>query len=149
VSHRRGFTLIETLLAIVIVGILALIGYPKVSRGLVKTDVRGARTTLANMFARARTAATTGNRKTAVQFAGNQVLVTASPRLTAGGSIDTVGAVQDLHAVYGVTVATTLDSFAFDPRGIRDLGAGSVTVSVARSGYKDSVVVDALGRIVK
>lgn len=150
-SHRRGFTLIETLLAVVIVGVLALIGYPKVSRALVQTDVRSARTALANMFAKARASATQGSRATALRFDGNQVLVTAKPRMTSDGVsvIDTVGTVQNLYAVYGVTISSDVDSIGFDPRGLGSNFGSETTILVARSGHSESITIDGLGRVVK
>ena len=151
-SRRRGFTLIEMLMAIVIVGAVTLILFPKMTSAMVKVDVRGARTTLANVVAKARAAATTTSRQTAVRVVGNRVMVTARPRLTpaGAGTIDTLGGVQDLNALYGVSVSPGSggDSIPFDPRGIRSLG-GTVKITVARSGHTDSVVIDPLGRVLK
>ena len=149
--QRNGFTLIEMLMAVVIVGALVLIGYPKVSRAMVTTDVRSASTALANMFAKARAAATQGSRKTAVVFNGNQVLVTAKPRLVASGgsTIDTVGGVMDLHTLYGVTVSPGVDSVAFDPRGLGSNFGSSKSFIVARSGHSESITIDGLGRVIQ
>jgi prepilin-type N-terminal cleavage/methylation domain-containing protein len=151
VRQRRGFTLIETLLAVVIVSVLVLIGYPKVSRAMAKTDVRSARTALANMFAKARAAATQSSRKTALRFNGNQVLVTAKPRLVAvgGSNIDTVGTVLNLNTLYGVTVTPGIDSVGFDPRGLGTNFRLGETFSVARDGHTDSVTIDGLGRVIQ
>jgi prepilin-type N-terminal cleavage/methylation domain-containing protein len=149
VSRRRGFTLIETLLVIVIISILVLISYPKISSAMVKTNVRGARTMLANMFAKARTAATQTNRQTRLRFSGNQVWIVASPRLLPGiGAVDTIGPVENLNTLYGVGVTSPVDSVIFDPRGLAAFGATS-TFKVAKSGHTDSILVDGLGRIVK
>jgi prepilin-type N-terminal cleavage/methylation domain-containing protein len=152
VSHRRGFTLIEMLMVILIIAMLVLIGYPKVSRAMVKTNVRGARTTLANMFAKARTVATQTNRKTRLKFSGNRVWIVASPRLLAGaGTVDTIGPVENLNTLYGVSVTSSpvVDSVTFDPRGLAGGFGATSTLKVARSGHTDSIVVDGVGRVVK
>ena len=149
-TRRSGFTLIETLMAIVIVAILVLIGFPKVSSAMVKTNVRGARTTLANMFTKARTVATQTNRKTRLKFSGNKVWIVASPRLLPGaGTVDTIGPVENLNTLYGVTVTSPVDSVTFDPRGLAAGFGASSTLKVAKSGHSDSIVVDGLGRVVK
>jgi prepilin-type N-terminal cleavage/methylation domain-containing protein len=150
VGRRKGFTLIETLLVIVIISILVLISYPKVSSAMVKTNVRSARTTLANMFAKARAAATQTNRKTRLKFSGNRVWIVASPRALPGvGTVDTIGPVENLNTLYGVTVTTPVDSVNFDPRGLAGGFGATSTLKVAKSGHTDSIVVNGLGRVVK
>lgn len=150
-TRRNGFTLIETLLAIAIVSIIVLIGYPKISSAMIKTNVRGARTMVANMFAKARTASTQTNRKTLLNFTSNRVWITASPRLVtlAGSTVDTIGPVRNLNTLYGVTVTAPVASVSFDPRGLASGFGSSTTLSVARSGHSESIVVDGLGRVVK
>lgn len=150
-GRRKGFTLIETLLVIVIVSILVLIGYPKFSSAMVKTNVRGARTTLANMFSKARAAATQSNRKTRLVLSGNQVWIVASPRLSGAGTFDTIGVVENLNTLYGVTVTSSpaVDSVKFDSRGLAGGFGATSTLKVAKSGHTDSIVVDGLGRVVK
>ena len=150
-SRRRGFTLIETLLVIVIISMLVLISYPKISSAMVKTNVRGARTTLANMFAKARTAATQTNRQTRLRFSGNQVWIVASPEAAAGvGTVDTIGPVENLNTLYGVSVTSppAWTRSCSTPADSPQFGATS-TFKVAKSGHTDSILVDGLGRIVK
>jgi Tfp pilus assembly protein FimT len=141
--------MIEMLMVIVIISIMVLIAYPKVSSAMVQNNVRGARTTLANMFATARAVATQTSRQTRLVFNGNRVWVVASPRLTGAGTFDTVGAIENLNAVYGVTVTSPVDSIKFDPRGLAAGFGVPVTFKVAKSGHTDSIVVDGLGRVTK
>ena len=99
-SHRRGFSLTEVLIAIVIVSILVLIAYPKLTNAMVTTNVRGARITIVNMIAKARAVATQSNRRSAqLEFAGNNVFITAAPRAVtlAGSDRDTIGTVQKMR----------------------------------------------------
>jgi prepilin-type N-terminal cleavage/methylation domain-containing protein len=155
VAHRKGFTLTETLIAIVVVSLLVLIGYPKAVNAIATTNVRGARTTVVNMIAKARTVATQTNRRSAqIEFIGNKVLVTAAPRPNpAGGAKDTIGPVRDLNAVYGVTVTVTglgADSISFDPRGIgTGFGTGEAVISFTKSGKTQKITVNQLGRVIK
>jgi prepilin-type N-terminal cleavage/methylation domain-containing protein len=153
VSRRNGFSLIELMIAVVILGILVVAVYPRVGQVLVKNDVRSARTTLANTFARARAVAMQRSRSASVNFNGNTIVVTAGPRTVAGaGTVDTIGGVQNLNALYGVTVTVTpsVASVDYDPRGFAGgLSATPLWIVVSRSGKRDSVSLDYLGRVAK
>ena len=61
---RNGFTLVETLIVVVLLGLMTLIAFPKMSSAMVRNDLRGARTTMVNMIAKARAAAVQSNRVT-------------------------------------------------------------------------------------
>jgi prepilin-type N-terminal cleavage/methylation domain-containing protein len=153
VSRRVGFTLIEIMIVVVIFGIMVIVAYPKASRALVKNDVRSARTTLANTFSKARAVAMQGSRTGRVEFNGNNVLVTRSPRMdgvTASGDRDTVGGVQNLNSVYHVTLSSSVASIAYDPRGFVTSGLSQpLKFYLTRSGKRDSLTVDYLGRVTK
>ena len=152
-SRRNGFTLIEIMIVVVIFGILVAVVYPRVSQVLVKNDVRSARTTLANTFAKARAVAMQRSRSASVNFNGNNIAVTAKPRTVAGvGTMDTIGGVQNLNALYGVTVSlsTSATSVDYDPRGFAGgLSATPLVIVLSRSGKRDSVSLDYLGRVTK
>jgi prepilin-type N-terminal cleavage/methylation domain-containing protein len=154
VLRRNGFTLIEILIVIVILGILVVAAYPRVGQALVKNDVRSARTTLANTFARARAVAMQRSHSASVDFNGNNIAVTAGPRTVPSGlsTVDTIGGVQNLNALYGVTVSLSqsVTSVDYDPRGFAGgLGTTPLTIVVSRSGKRDSVSLDYLGRVTK
>lgn len=149
-ARTKGFTLIETLLVIVILGAIVLIGFPKMSASMAQTNLRGARTTLINMLTKARTAATQTNRIAVLKIAGNNAVVLLRPRRLPGvGDADTLGAVEPLGASYGVTVTAAIDSVRFDPRGLgAGFGAGT-TFLVSRNGHTETITVDGLGRVTK
>jgi prepilin-type N-terminal cleavage/methylation domain-containing protein len=148
VRSRSGFTLIEALIVVVILGLVVLIGYPKVGAAMVRTDLRSARTTVINLVATARAASVQTNRRTWIKLEGNKAYVLARPRQMAGaGTVDTVGRVQDLSAQYKVTVAPALDSIQFDPRGFGVSLADTITLS--RSSHTETVMLDGLGRVIK
>ena len=148
---RRGFTLIETLVALVVVSLVLLIGLPKFTSAMTSQSLRGSRTTVVNMLAKARAASTETNRLTWLKVSGNKAWILARPRISAGaGNADTLGVVEDLNKRYGTTVAMSRDSIGFDPRGIAsELGGAPVTLTVSKSSHSEVVTIDALGRVVK
>lgn len=150
-ARRKGFTVIEMLIVVVILGIIVLIGFPRMRAGLINNNVRAARTALINMIAAARASASQTNRSTWVKIQSNRALVLARPRrLPGAGDADTVGPIQDLGQAYGVTVTTpaTVDSFRFNP-SMTTLGAATKKFTISRSGRTDTVGVDGMGRVRK
>jgi prepilin-type N-terminal cleavage/methylation domain-containing protein len=156
VRRRDGFTLVETIIAVVILSLLVLIGLPRMSSAMAQNELRGARTSMINMVAAARAASVQSNRLTWVKFVGNTAHVLARPRLIAAGGFgvnppDTVGTVQNFADVYGVTVAPEVgvDSIQFDPRGF-GAGFGDTTAIVlTRAGHSSTITIDGLGRVRK
>lgn len=144
--RRSGFSLIEMLLVVVIIGIVSLVGLPKLREALIGTSVRGARSRVVAMYSQARAAAIDANRKSALIVRNGSAWVT---RLKAvGAGVDTVGSVQSLAAQFGVTVTASQDSVPFDPRGVVLGGLGTpVTVVVARDGSADTVTINGLGGV--
>ncbi len=153
---RFGFTLVETLIVVVIFGLLTLMAFPRMSSALVRNDLRGARTTTINLVAKARAVATQSNRRTWVRFAGNTAYVVARPRVDGVGGAqgaDTVGGIQNLYGVYKVNLSVLtagVDSIQFDPRGIGSgFSTAGVTIQLSRGGYNSSITIDGLGRVTK
>jgi prepilin-type N-terminal cleavage/methylation domain-containing protein len=147
---RKGFTLVETLLVIVILGIVVLLGFPRASAGMTSASIRGARTTLINLIAKARTAATQANRIALVKIEGDNAFILMRPRLLPGaGDADTLGAVERLGDSYGVTITATIDSVRFDPRGLGTGFGTGTTFLVSRNGTTETITIDGLGRVTK
>jgi prepilin-type N-terminal cleavage/methylation domain-containing protein len=149
VKRTNGFTLVEMMIVVALIGAVLLIGWPKVANGLAKTNLRSSRITVANMFAKARAFAMQSNRRTSINFNGSNVVITASPRTLAGtGTVDSIGGVEKLSEAYGVTLTAASAQVAYDPRGFGSLGATQKFV-VARNSKRDSVMIDGLGRVIK
>jgi prepilin-type N-terminal cleavage/methylation domain-containing protein len=154
VKSRQGFTLIETLITVVVFGLIALIGYPKLSAAMSKSNLRSARTAMINLVTKARIASSQLGRRTWIKFEGNKAYVMARPRASvlAGSDADTVGAIVDFDQAYGTTVTHTLgvDSIQFSPTGVGSgFGNAPVDIWVARNGFRDSLRIDFLGRVTK
>jgi prepilin-type N-terminal cleavage/methylation domain-containing protein len=149
--RRHGFTTIEMIIVVVMIGIIAVIGFPKIRRALDKTNVRSTRVFLGTAVATARAAAVQRGCRTAVHFSSGMgtVWVTACSRANPA-AIDTIGGVADLASRYNVTLVATNDSIQFDPRGLSMTNATTtVRITGATSYGTDSVLVNQLGRVVR
>jgi prepilin-type N-terminal cleavage/methylation domain-containing protein len=151
-ARRRGFSLVEMLIVVVMIGIMLGIGFPKMRAGMANNNVRAARTALINMMAGARNASSQTNRSAWVKIEGNRAVVLARPRQdgvkTGTINADTIGPVQNLGTLYGVTVTATVDSFRFNPT-LTSLDVVGTTFTISRSGHVETVAVDGLGRVLK
>src|SRR5213594_1298758 len=101
--RRSGFTTIEMVIVVVLIGIIAMIGFPTISKTLDKTNV-----------GTARAAAIQRGCRSVLHFTGNTVWVTTACPTT----VDTVSGVQDLYARFKVTMSASRDSVQYDPRGL-------------------------------
>jgi prepilin-type N-terminal cleavage/methylation domain-containing protein len=152
--RRTGFTLLEVMLVVVIIGVIAMVGVPKMKDAIQKTNVRSARSATATYVSTARQAAIQRGCRGVVHFssgASGTVWVTVCPRMstTGSGTIDTIGVVSKMAKLYGVTMSETRDSVEFDPRGLNLNNATTVTVRFAGSmGTTDSIVVNQVGKVV-
>lgn len=142
--NRRGFSLIELLIVIVLIGALASFAFPLVRRGMEARRVSGARIAITTMNAKARAIAVQRSRVVRLIVVGNEVRLVSLHPVT--GAV-TVIERRDLNNVYGVTVASTRDTLLYDPRGL-GLQNSATTMTVTRpGGYADTVVINSLGGI--
>lgn len=143
--NRSGFTLIEALVVIVLIGIVGAFAFPRIGRELERQNVRSARAALTTMHAKARATAIQRGRAVALVCQNNELFILSQHPVT--GAVDTVDR-RDLMANYGVTLAATRDSLVFDPRGL-GMEGGATTMVVSRSGYADTVRITPVGSIVR
>ncbi len=151
--RRSGFTTIEMIIVIIMIGVIAAIGFPAIHRTLDKTNVRSARVAVGTYAVMARSAAIQRGCRSAVRFVsgtGSRVWVTAC-RPGTPGTTDTVGPVKNLHDDFSVTLSASQDSVRFDPRGLSLETVNTVvhfTGNVAAN--TDSIVISMLtGKVVR
>lgn len=152
--HKRGFTAIEILIVMVIVGIIASFGIPRIRDSILKVNIRSARVGFSLLAVTARQAAVARGCRGVLHITNGtagKVWVTTC-RLTATGNVgtlvDTIGIPTGLASRYGVNIASTVDSIQYDPRGI-SIGYTRAVVVFTASGttYMDSAVVNAIGKV--
>ena len=151
-ANRRGFTLVELMVVVVLMGALVALALPKSRTLFIRTNVRGARTTVFNAFQQAKVTAVSQGRTATVNLPGaGRLFISAAPRRTpcpgGGCTVDTIGLVRELSTQYGVTVTPSQATYAYDSRG---LGPNTpVTVELRRDPERDTVWISGFGRVEK
>ena len=151
----RGFTLVETLVVLGAVGVLFVIGFPKVRTAMIKANVRSARSSVITLYNQARNRAVREGRSMTLHFSNSNgtAWMTASPRRAAGTvacGCDTVGTTRYLSGAYGVTLTASPDTFHIDPRGLGvQPSATGTSILLVNGSYRDSVLIYGYGRVGK
>jgi prepilin-type N-terminal cleavage/methylation domain-containing protein len=151
----RGFTTIELVIAVVIIGTIAMIGFPRIKDAVEKQNRRAMRAALVSYMALARNSAVARGCRAAVHFvsgSNSRVWVTAcSVRAGApAGSRDTLAGPEWTEERWGHRFyAIGRDSINYDSRGLRQ-SLVSTTIKIRTKGEveRDSVVVNALGKVI-
>ncbi len=150
--RNAGFTFVEILIVMIIMGIIAVLGIPRVKDAMEKSNVRAARVTFSTYVTMARASAVQrGCTATLNMTAGasGTVWVTACPRLRPGaGTVDTLGNVEQLAARYAITLSPSNASVRYSPRGLNQDNS-TTTVWFSNSTAKDSVVINQMGKVVR
>jgi type IV pilus assembly protein PilA len=149
---RRGFTLIETMVVLVIAGITMAIALPKFASMRDRMAVRSAKQQFSSYLASARAAAIRQSQYG--HFHANSNTIWSNVNQPDGTNINVSRAVS-LRTARGVNVTLggsppSNDSILFDSRGMAGVGSnnsGGHVYVFTRNGFKDSICVSRLGLI--
>lgn len=148
-SRSAGFSLVEMLIVVVMIGLMSLFAFPKVAKVFDQTQVRGARQAVLNKYNTARVNARQSSRHTFLVRSGNVFWIERAPRMVplVGSTRDTVGQILNLNASWMVSVRGNTE-VPIDPRGLT-VGAGPWLFAVTRHEASDSVVISEFGRVTR
>lgn len=141
-AARRGFTLVELMVVVTIVGLLCLLGFPRIAAYNGELNVRAARDLLEQQLSIARAGAIQHNRVTQLNASANAISVTSTD--STGATTTMVKSVA-LDSAFGVTLRTTAGVVAYNSRGRATGLTGVQQYTVSGFGLRDSLCISALG----
>jgi prepilin-type N-terminal cleavage/methylation domain-containing protein len=137
--RRPGFTLLESMIVLLLLGLLLGLAVPRLAAVRDAASVRAALTELGSCFSLARQSATAWRTTVAVVFdtaSGSVALRTPS------GTIRRC----PLRAEYGILLGANRDSAVYDARGLGH-GVSNITVTIRRGTMIDTLTMSRLGRV--
>jgi prepilin-type N-terminal cleavage/methylation domain-containing protein len=146
---RRGFSLIETMVVLVIAGIVMSISLPKFAAMRTRMSVRSAKQQFSAYMATARASAIRQSQQAQFHIQSSHIWTTVNQP---DGTNISVGKRTRMFEQFGVTLTlggvSPDDSVTYDPRG---MGATTTNAPIAyvftKNGFQDSICVSRLGLI--
>ena len=144
---RKGFSTIEMIIVVILIGVIASIGMPRLRRGLEKQNIRSAKALIATLAATARGTAIQRGCQATLNLSPDSVWVTACGVNPPAASVQ-VGTKKLVGSEFNVTLSSTLPSVTYDPRGI-STQYQPATIRVVSTNYRDSVMINEVGKVKK
>ncbi len=145
-TRRAGFSLIEMLIVVVVIGLMTLIALPRLNDAFAQNNLNSARVKIISLFSTARANAAGTSRTTVLRLSGNRIYVVSWPKLNGAAGIDTVTPVENINTEYGVAAGVSADSILLDQSG---LGRNGSTIILTKSGRADTITINQYGQIQK
>jgi MSHA pilin protein MshC len=140
-NSRFGFTILEIITVMAIMGILAVIALPKFAETVRNAKVRSARDEVVSYFTRAHAVAIQRGQRTYVRIDGDRMSV-----VTEANGVEQTVLASDLQQGHGVSLYASQNEFSYDPRGFAQNIPGAGRVVVARDSRTMPVCVTGLGK---
>ena len=146
-----GFSLVEMLIVVSMIGLMGLFSWPKVARIFDQRQVGSARLAVLNKFNQARINARQSSRTAFLIRSGDVLWIERRPRvvpLPDGSTRDTVGGYLNLERTYGVTATVSSDTVQVDARGLTS-PTRPWRIVLVRDGARDSILISGFGRVTR
>ena len=152
---RSGFSLVEMVLVIVVIGLASMIAIPRLRDVTDRANVRGARGELMDLVTKARaTAVARGCTATFNMTTGTAAKAWVTTCKTtdvgvAGAALDTVWIVDSLAVRWKVNITSDVATVTFDRRGLRTLPYVTSTMRAqsTTSSVIDSIQINPVGKV--
>lgn len=144
---RKGFSTIEMIIVVILIGTIAAIGFPRLRSSLDRQNIRSAKALLATLAATARGTAIQRGCAARLNINADSAWVTACgvtgnpPPLN-----QPVGTKRLIGSEFGVMLSSTAPTVTYDPRGIR-VNFQTTTIRVIGPQFRDSVIINEVGRV--
>ena len=140
---NAGFSLVEALIVVVILGILVLLAAPRFEPIMASRQVSAAKADFTQLYYRARMAAIQSRRQATLQVTGGAAVATIS---LAGGGTQRVAPVIFFDSLFAVSAVATPTSITIQPTGLVTGGLPFELV-LTRSSVVDTVRISGFGRV--
>src|SRR3989442_6235670 len=143
--RNRGFTCIEILMLMIIMGVMAAFGIPRLRNSLEKQNVRSAKALLATLVATARGVAVSRGCPATLNLTVDSAWVTACGVSPPAASVQ-VGTKKLIGDDFSVKLAPSVSTLIYDPRRL-GTAATAITVLVKANTVTDSLIINQVGKV--
>jgi prepilin-type N-terminal cleavage/methylation domain-containing protein len=151
--RNQGFSMIELIFVVAIIGLVVMIGAPRLRDSIEKQNRRSMRAALVTYVAVARNTAVARGCRSSVHFVsgGNSRVWVTACSVKQGAALtarDTVVGPEWTEAQWNHRFVAGRDSINFDSRGLRqNLVRTKITIRNKQDQDRDSVVVNEVGKV--
>jgi len=147
--RTRGFTFIEILIVMIIIGVIAAFGIPRFHGAIEKNNVRAARAAVGTTVAKARAAAIQRGCRAYLHFtSGSDATMWVAVCNLRTPALDTLGGIDSVSARWNVTVTASRDSVIYLPSGISRDYLPTLVVFTSNA-VRDSIIINEVGKVVR
>ena len=147
--HRseRGFSFIEMLVVMILIGIIASLAIPRLRGSLEKQNIRSAKALTTTLVATARGVAVQRGCSATLNLTADSIWVTACG-VNPPAALVQVGTKTLVGSEFQLTLNPSAASIVYDPRGIQTQFTAT-TIRFIGPNYRDSVIINQVGKVVK